>query len=268
MDRIGNYKIKPFPKSRRNISLLLEEGARMHSIHALIELDVTKAREIIRNYKERTGEHISFTGWIVKCVGQAISEHKELNAYRIGRKKIAFFDDVDVPIPIERYADRELRPMAYVIRKVNEKSVKEITSEIRAVQKEVVDESTQILGGDLLWTERFVLSAPVFIQKLIAWIVRRNGLLRKKYMGTVGVTAIGMMGTFPGWAIPLGTPTILIVLGGITKKPVVIEGKIEIHEHLYTTVTVDHDIIDGGPLVRFITRLGELTKNAFGLIDL
>ena len=85
-------------------------------------------------------------------------------------------------------------------------------------------------------------------------------------MGTFGVTAIGMKGRYPGWAIPLGGVTSsIIVVGGINKKPGVVNDKIEIREYLNLTITVDHDIIDGGPLVRFVDRLNELIEEGFGL---
>ena len=51
MDFIGNYQKKVFSKYRRNIVLVTEEGFRKHSVHALIDVDVTEAREIIRKFK-------------------------------------------------------------------------------------------------------------------------------------------------------------------------------------------------------------------------
>lgn len=269
MSRVGKYVTKPFSKTRQNIVLLLEEGSRKHSAHALIEVDVTKARKLIHDYREKTGESLSFTGWIARCVAQAVSEHKELNTYRLGRRKLVIFDDVDIAIPVERTVGGEPRPMAYVMRRVNEKNVKEITDEIRAVQREEVDESTQVLGKNLTPLERFALNAPLFIKKLLLWILRRNGLLKKKHMGTIGVTSVGMKGRFPGWALPIGGITAtLIAVGGITEKPRVVNNKIENREILHMTVTVDHDVVDGGPLARFVARLTELMENGFDLVDL
>ncbi|HID25120.1 MAG TPA: hypothetical protein EYP23_01460 [Thermoplasmata archaeon] len=80
---------------------------------------------------------------------------------------------------MERTVDGEPRPMAYVIRRVEEKNVKEITDEIRAVQREEVDGSTQVLGKNLTPLERFALNAPMFIKKLLLWILRKNGLLKR-----------------------------------------------------------------------------------------
>lgn len=263
--RIGTYTMLPFSQSRRNIELVLREGARSHDVDALIEVDVTDARIRIRQYEEKTGIKISFTGWIIKCVAEAVDRHKALNVYRHGWRRRVMFDDVDVPIPIEREADGERRPMPYIVRKAQQKDVLDITREIRQVQNELVDDSTQLLGGDLTRLEKFAIAAPGIIKRLLLWILRRNAFLKKKHMGTVGVTSIGMFGKFPGWAIPISIPAVLIVVGGITKKPGVVGDSIEIREYLHLTITVDHDIIDGGPLARFVASLTELTENAFGL---
>ena len=266
MDRVGNYQVKPFSKNRKNIVLIISEGWRRHSIHGVIDVDVTRGRKLIDDCKQKKGLDVSFTGWIIKCIAQALSEHKDLNALRQGRNKLVVFDDVDVAIPVERMVDDEPLPMAYIIRRANEKNVKQITSEIRNVQRESVNGSTQLLGGKLTRLERFALNAPFFIKKLLVWIVRRNGILKKKHMGTVGVTSIGMKGRFPGWVVPLGgTTTFLFVLGGIAKKPGVVDDKILVREYLNLTVSVDHDIVDGGPLARFVDRLVELIESGFGL---
>jgi pyruvate/2-oxoglutarate dehydrogenase complex dihydrolipoamide acyltransferase (E2) component len=54
----------------------------------LLEIDVTAARAAIHDRKAKTGERISFTGWIVKCIAQAVSEHKHVHALRNGKKEI------------------------------------------------------------------------------------------------------------------------------------------------------------------------------------
>jgi hypothetical protein len=55
----GDYEIVPFQKMRHAIIDYLHEARRKHMIYALAEVDVTKARQIIREHKARTGE--SFT---------------------------------------------------------------------------------------------------------------------------------------------------------------------------------------------------------------
>ena len=268
MDRTGKYCIKPFTKHRQNVVLVVKEGWRSHSVHLFVEVDVTDARKKIRKIFEKTREKYSFTGWICKCVAQTLYEHKDLNAYRLGRRKIVVFDDVDIGIPVEKIVNGEPRPLGYVLRKANEKTVSEITKELRAVQKEEVDESMSVLGKNLTSFEKFVLKSPLFLKKLLLMVFRRNGLMKKKHFGTIGVTAIGMKGKFTGGAIPMGALTsILVVVGGITKKPGVINDEIAIREYLHLTITADHDIVDGGPLARFVERLTELIENSYGIHD-
>ena len=266
MDLIGNYETKPFTKHRKNIVEVLRESKKKHSAYAVIELDVTNGRNIIEKYKEKHSKKISFTGWFIRCVAQAVSEHKELNAYRCSRNKTVIFEDVDMPITVERKINGEPRLMLHIIRKANEKSVMEITNEIRSAQKENIDQSSELLGKKLTRIEKFALSAPSIFQRFILWILKRQGILKKKYMGTVGVTAIGMKGSFNGWAIPLGgIISTLIAIGGITKKPGVVNNKIKIREYLHVTICFDHDIVDGGPVVRFIETLSGLVENGYGL---
>lgn len=264
MDKVGKYEVQPFSKARQDITIVSQEGKRRLTVYALLEIDVTTARETIMALKEK--EDISFTSWIIKCVSQAAHEHRQMNAYRLGRKKIAFFEDVDVPIPIERTVGGEQRPLAYIVRRANEKTVMEITKEIRAAQQQPVDPSTEVLGVDLSRFEQRMIHAPLFLKKFGVRLLRSRGLLKKKYLGTVGVTAIGMKGRFPGWVIGMGGPiATLVAVGGISKKPGIVDGKILVREYLHVSITADHSIVDGGPLARFVSRLTELLEEGYGL---
>lgn len=269
MDHIGKYQVKPFTKYRRNIEVITKEGWRKRSTHAILEIDITDARKIIKKYKEKTGEKISLTAWIIKCITQTLSEYKDFNAYRQGKRKIIVFNDIDIALPIEKIVKEEARPRVHLIRKANEKSIKDLSNEMLMVQNENASEDTQILGHKTSGLENFALKAPMFIQRFLLWITRKNAILKKNYMGTTAVTAIGMKGYFPGWVIPLGgTASTLFVVGGITKKPGVINDKISIREYIHLTITTDHDIIDGGPLARFVERLNNLMEKGFGLDNL
>ena len=73
----------------------------------------------------------------------------------------------------------------------------------------------------------------------------------------------GMKGDFPGRGIHVaGVSAGVIALGGISKKPGVVGDKIRIREYLHMTIAVNHDLIDGSPLVRFVEKLNELIENA------
>jgi len=267
MNRIGKYKEIPFTKSRKNISIILHEGWKKHAIHALLEFDVTDSKQKIKKIRKETGRDISFTGWVIKCVAETLKEDSSLNSLKHGKNKIVTFEDVDVGMAIERNVGGEFRPIPLLLRQANELDVYQITEKIREAQKIEVDESTQVIGEELSSFEKFALKAPLFLKKLVIGHYGKKGLIKKQHMGTVGMSAIGMQGNFPGWAIPLGgSQAFMLLIGGVVKKPGVIdEEKIGVRDIMHVTLTVDHDIVDGGPMVRFVDILGKHLKNGAGL---
>ena len=98
-------------------------------------------------------------------------------------------------------------------------------------------------------------------------IGRRSPQLWKKYVGTVGITAVGMFGNGAGWGIPAALPTLMITVGGIGEKPGVVDGQIVIRDYLSLTISFDHNIIDGAPAARFTERLKELIESGYSLDD-
>jgi len=101
------------------------------------------------------------------------------------------------------------------------------------------------------------------------WRKAKDPFSLKRVGGTVGITSVGMFGRFGGWPIPesSGFYPLLVALGGITRKPGASRGKIEIREYLSMTVLIDHDVVDGAPAARFVSRLAELVENGYGLTE-
>ena len=65
----------------------------------------------------------------------------------------------------------------------------------------------------------------------------------------------------PVWLIPLSAATVALAVGGIARRPVVVDGEIQDREHLSLTVSFNHDIVDGAPAARFVGRLRELVAS-------
>ena len=74
-------------------------------------------------------------------------------------------------------------------------------------------------------------------------------------MGNVAITSVGMMGKINGWFIHKSVHPISFGVGSILKKPIVFENEVRIREILNMTILVDHDVIDGAPMVRFLDDL-------------
>lgn len=84
-------------------------------------------------------------------------------------------------------------------------------------------------------------------------------------MGNVAVTSVGMFGEINGWFIHTSVHPISFGIGSVIKKPVVIDNEIKIREVLNMTVLIDHDVIDGASMVRFISDLVKHIENGHDL---
>lgn len=274
MDDIGTYEERRFPEFRYPTLDTLDLGIKKHHIPLLFEVDVSEARAYMREFKARTGERLSFTGWVMRCIGQAVSEHKHIQAMRRGRRGLILFDDVDISVVVERsvgHSDNssETLPVPYVVRRANKKTVKEINDEIRAAQKELLEAGEVQLGArrNVYLTKAFTLM-PRFVRNLLVWRrLTEDPFFAKKTMGTVVVTSMGSTGKYSGygWAIPIGIHPVVFALGSIATKPGVVGNEITIREYLSMSVLFDHDVTDGAPVFRFIQRLNELLEGGYGL---
>jgi pyruvate/2-oxoglutarate dehydrogenase complex dihydrolipoamide acyltransferase (E2) component len=158
------YRVEPYPKFRRLVVDSGRMGRRRNTIHALIEVDVTNVRRYIEEHKDRTGEGLSFTGYIIYCLGRAVEEHPHTHAMRDWRGRLVIFDDVDVNTFIERKIGEQRLGVVYVIRAVNRKSFREIHAEIRAGQAGELEQVGRIKGREGALS--LFLSLPAFLRSI------------------------------------------------------------------------------------------------------
>jgi chloramphenicol O-acetyltransferase len=91
-------RVEPLPRSQHQMVDWLGLMHRQHTVHALLEVDVTDARQAIREHRARTSAGLSFTAFIVANLARAVDEDRRMHAYRRGRSELVVFDDVDVTV--------------------------------------------------------------------------------------------------------------------------------------------------------------------------
>lgn len=253
------YHTVPFAPWRVMSADLCDLGQLQNTIHGFVEVDVTVPRARLREHKARTGESLSFTGYVAHCLAQAVDADKEVQAFRQGRN-LVIFEDVDVALMIEGEIEGRKIVVNHVVRAAQLKSVDQIHHEIRAAQAGVKDRFRQQSRF------RFVTVLPWFARSLVFRFIRGRAQLWSGMAGTVAITAVGMFGHGRmGWGLPIVPAPLMLTLGGIGEKPVVVDGRIEPREILCMTISLDHDVVDGAPAARFVSRLTELLEAGHGL---
>ena len=252
--------ILPYPRSRQLMADGGRMGLRKHTVHGLTEFDVTRIREAMRQHKNQTGETLSFSAFILACLGKAIDSDKHMHAYRNWRNQLVIFADVDVNMlfEVEVAGKKSIRP--HIIRAVNKKDFRALHDEIRAFQNQhASSQESKFID----WFVRL----PGFLRRLFLWALFKNPNLLKDYYGTVLVSSIGMFGKGNGWGIPVPNHSLQLTLGGIGEKPGGVNHRVEVREYLSVTISFDHDVIDGAPAARFVDRLKNLIESGYGLCD-
>ena len=265
-DVVPPHRVVALPAARRHVLDFLELASWDDYMFAILEVDVTVARRCIEEFQARTGERLSFSGYLGLCLGRAVDEDKSVQAYMKGRKQMVLFDDVDIGMMIEREIEGTHAPVGYVIRRANHKTLLEIHREIRAVQTGPAPQRKDAPP----WIKVLQrLPGPVarLFSAYVHRAMRRDPAGKWVAMaGSVGVTAVGMFGEGGGWGLVAPTGhTLCLIVGGIARKPAVVGERVEAHEFLCLTVGFDHKVVDGAPAARFARRLVELIESGYGL---
>ena len=251
-----NFKTEIFPKTRIATNDVCSVGLQKHHVSALLEIDVTESREKIKQQK-KNNNRISFTAWLIKVIGVTVQDFGRVAAFLEGKRKIVIFDDINVSVAVEKAINGQKVPVPLVIEKASEKSTAAITSEINEARSRNLTESDIVLHSKSTWMERIYYHLPGLLRRYFwRWLIRHPHFAFGK-MGNVAVTTVGMMGKANGWFIPISVHPVCFGIGKITKKPVVVNDKIEIREMLNMTVLLDHDVVDGAEMARFISKLSD-----------
>jgi hypothetical protein len=107
---------------------------------------------------------------------------------------------------------------------------------------------------------------PGFLRKALWFFIRRNPYWFKDLAGTAGVTSMGMYTSGAALAVPITPMTLTLTIGTMEKKPVLQDGQVMERDIVHLTLSVDHDIIDGAPLMRFAERFKQILRNRTALM--
>lgn len=252
---MSGFDLTPFPTERNIVVDAGYLGVGRHLIHALLELDVTEALSRLEAAAGPGEGRLSLTGFLAASLGRTIAASPSVQALRDWRGRLVAFHEVDVVTMIEPSPGAVAVP--HIIRRADGKTVRQISGEIRNVQRNPAS-SKQARGLAALGAR-----LPRLVRLAYFWGLKKNPHWFKRQAGTTVITSVGMFGKGGGWGLGfLPLHTLGLTVGGIADKPGVHEGEISIRKSLNLTITFDHDVVDGAPAARFARALTDTIETA------
>ncbi len=254
-------KTQPYPRLRNFLLDVLAEGKRKHIMHIMVEADIDGIKERLADRRLRGETPVSMTSYIAKSFACAIETDKRMQAYRLGKSRLVVFDDIDFAFMIEREWEGEPIPVFYILRAAQQKSASEIHRALQAAR-----ETPLGTDGPMNALEMRFFLLPRVLRKAVWFLIRRNPYWFKDLAGTAAVTSMGMYASGAAVGIPITPMTLTLTIGTIEKKPALHDGQLVERDVVHLVLSVDHDIVDGAPLMRFAERLRQILRDGTALL--
>lgn len=94
MDDSRGYRIEPFGHNRKMVAASLAVNRETDTIHIVTEVDITEPRRLISEHRDRTGERLSLTGYVVTCLARTLDQFPRFNAFRKGNRLVVLHDGI------------------------------------------------------------------------------------------------------------------------------------------------------------------------------
>ena len=225
----SGVRYEPLSMIRKTIAKNMTRS-KQNAVHMSVmdEVEVTElveARKRLKPSFEAMGLKLSYLPFIIKAVSLALREHPILNAeLDLENERIIHKDHINIGIAV----DTDDGLVVPVIRDADQLSIQELAARIND----------------------FSVRAP-----------KRQLSLDELKGGTFSITSYGSIGGY--FAVPvINYPQAAIFgIGRLTQKPVIKDGQIAIGNVLPISMSVDHRIVDGGEVARFLNLVLEYLKD-------
>ncbi|MCG6187604.1 2-oxo acid dehydrogenase subunit E2 [Maribellus maritimus] len=239
-------------------------------IYGSVELDVTELEKYISS-KRKEGIKITLTHVITLIIGRAIKlEVPELNTF-VKRGKIVNRPQIDAMVSVLLQGGEMGSVKIENIDTLNITELsEEIAKKIKASRKG--NENNTMQSKDSLskipWPFRswvFYLYRLFTIHWGFSFPVIK---LSANSFGSYVVSNIGTLGLDSGYGalLPSANVSIVMILGGVNKKPTVVNDKIVPRKILSLSATLDHRVVDGSHGGKLFRVIKQMIKNPY-LLD-
>ena len=223
VDELNRVISKTVPLSgiRRIISEKMRESLD-RSPQATITTNSVDVTHLVKTKEEYNAQalSVSYTDLFVFLVSRAIVNFPELNASR-QNNKIIFYETVNIGVAVARGSHL----IVPVIKEVQDKSISQISSEMKVLIDKVKDD--RLTMDDVTG-------------------------------GTFSITNLGMLNVDS--MVPILNPpeAAILSIGAIRKEPIVVGNEIEVKPTTTLSLTIDHAVVDGATAAKFLNEIRRL----------
>ena len=238
----------------RKIANAMWGAPRDPQIYGALEIDATAMLRFIDGCRS-LGHRVTPTHLVGRAIALMLRDVPELNVRIVGGETIPR-ESADVFFIAAVDGGRELSGVK--VERLEHKDVVDLAAELaerasrmRSGQDSELGKSKGVLDALPLPLLRLAMRATAFVTSDLDRSVEFLGL-KKSPFGSAIVSSVGMFGIPMGFA-PIAAVErvpLLVLVGAVTDKPVVIDGKIEVRPMLPVTATIDHRYVDGWHLGR------------------
>ncbi len=231
---------------------------RPHTCYGAAEIDVTRALEAMAQLRRQHRIAVSLHAFVLHCMARAAAANPDVLTFRHGRRLVTFHD-ADVATVLDRHVQGVRIPVGYTLRAAQSKSLASINAELRAATQRDLATTREVQQ------RRRLARLPAWLRWLIVRRIGRNPHLLRQVQGTIGLTSIHRPGLdFAATAYPPNVFTLTLAIGGITRRAGPDGG---MRRMLFMGGAMDHAVLDGAALARFMVEFAGRIEAADGLGD-
>lgn len=230
----ARIEIKPLSMIRRTIAknmIRSKQNAAHMSVMDEVEVSaLVEARKSLNQKLEATQDKLSFLPFVIKAVAQALKSHPSLNSeIDLEGDRMIYKHYYNIGIAV----DTDDGLVVPVIRDADKKSLLQISRELKSISEKARDRK---------------LTPDDFKD------------------GTFSITSYGSIGGY--FAVPvINYPQAAILgIGKIVEKPVVKDKQVVVGNVMPISMSVDHRIVDGGEVARFLNEVLDYLNNPLYLM--
>jgi pyruvate dehydrogenase E2 component (dihydrolipoamide acetyltransferase) len=231
---LSDVTYEPLTQIRKTIAKNMH-SSKHNAAHMSIfeEVEVSELIKIRQKYKVKYAERgvkLTYLSFVVKATVLALKEHRQLNSQLdLDNDRMIFHNRYNIALAV----DTEVGLVVPVIRNADQLSIFEIAQRIDEISEKA-----------------------------------RNRQLTIEDMrgGTFTITNFGSIGGIFGTPVINYPQAAILGIGRILKTPIVKNDEVVVGNVLPLSLSVDHRIVDGAEITRFVNKVAEYLADPIGLL--